>query len=79
MIYQSTTGISAGTNKRKMRNLMPPAGLAGPVPLVIYNWMKIRPNESNIIFNGMKIEPSESNFIPNGKKIGPTESNILFI
>ena len=34
MIYQSTIGISAGTNKRKMRNLMPPAGLVGPVPLV---------------------------------------------
>ena len=36
MIYQSTTDISAGTNKRKMRNLMLPAGLAGQVPLVIY-------------------------------------------
>ena len=24
-IYQSATGISAGTNKRTMRNLMPPA------------------------------------------------------
>ena len=34
MIYQSTTGISAGTNKRKRRNLMPPAGLAGLLPLV---------------------------------------------
>ena len=36
MIYQSTTGISVRTNKRKMRNLMPPAGLAERVPLV-YN------------------------------------------
>ena len=33
MIYQSTTGISAGTNKRKMRNRMPPAGLARRIPL----------------------------------------------
>ena len=35
MIYQSTTGISEGTNKRMMRNPFPPAGLAGLVPLVV--------------------------------------------
>ena len=34
MNYQSMTGISAGTIMRKMRKLMLPAGLAGPVPLV---------------------------------------------
>ena len=37
MDYQSTTGISAGTNRRRMRNLFPPAGLAGLFPLVDKN------------------------------------------
>ena len=36
MIYQSTTVISAGTNKRKVRNLMPAAGLPGRVQLIVY-------------------------------------------
>ena len=35
MKYQSMTGISARTNRRKMRNLMLRAGLVEPVPLVI--------------------------------------------
>ena len=35
MDYQSTTGISVGTNRRRMRNLLPPAGITGLVPLVI--------------------------------------------
>ena len=34
MNYQQITVISAGTNRIKMRNLMPPVGLAGMVPLV---------------------------------------------
>ena len=34
MNYQSRTGIFEGTNRRKMRNLMPPVGLMELVPLV---------------------------------------------
>ena len=47
IIYQSTIGISAGANKRKMKNLMPPAGLAGPVPLMYY---KVKNNFNALIF-----------------------------
>ena len=35
MDYQSKIYISAGTNRRKMTNLMPPAELTGPFSLVL--------------------------------------------
>ena len=34
MNCQSMTGISAGTNRRRMQNPLPPAGLVGLIPLV---------------------------------------------